>query len=409
MGTTAILFDLDDTLVVDEAAVEAALLATCVELQDRYGLDPQSLALTVRHYARELWRAAPTLAYCRAIGISSAEGLWAHFLGNDPQLQALHAWAPTYRRDAWAKALAAHGIRDTHLAEHLAETFQAERRARHWTFPEVDAVLRALQSRYCLAVVTNGAPDLQREKLEGVGLVPYFAIITVSGEVGIGKPDPRIFAHTLARHLEERGAVVVNDWASTVCCQDRVLMAQRMRAAGLPWPRTWSLATLESLLAHPELGVSVPLPLVLKSHYSRRGDLVVKVDRVEQVQALAARWGQEPIIVQEFVSGDGWDIKVWVIDHQVWAARRRSALEAPAAAASFPVAPDDLPRAWAHLALEIGRLFDLRLYGVDLLLGAQGPVAVDVNAFPGFRGVPGASSALVALVEQLGRARRSGA
>ena len=70
METAAILFDLDDTLVVDEAAVEAALLATCVELQTRYGLDPQGLALTVRHCARELWRTAPTLAYCRAIGRS---------------------------------------------------------------------------------------------------------------------------------------------------------------------------------------------------------------------------------------------------------------------------------------------------------------------------------------------------
>ena len=132
---------------------------------------------------------------------------------------------------------------------------------------------------------------------------------------------------------------------------------------------------------------------------------MVKVDRVEQVHALAARWGQEPIIVQELVSSDGWDIKVWVIDHQVWAARRRSALDAQASAESLPVAPDDLPRAWASLALEIGQVFNLRLYGVDLLITEQGPVAVDVNAFPGFRGAPGASSALVALVEQIGRAR----
>jgi ribosomal protein S6--L-glutamate ligase len=210
----------------------------------------------------------------------------------------------------------------------------------------------------------------------------------------------------VARHLEERGASVVNTWASTASCQDRALMAQRMRAVGLPWPRTWSLATLESLLAHPELLVSVPVPLVLKSRYSRRGDLVAKVDSVEQVHALAARWGQEPIIVQELVASDGWDIKVWVIDHQVWAARRRSALDAQASADSFPVAPDDLPRGWARLALEIGQVFNLRLYGVDLLIAEQGPLAVDVNAFPGFRGVPGASSALVALVEQIDRARR---
>jgi hypothetical protein len=33
--------------------------------------------------------------------------------------------------------------------------------------------------------------------------------------------------------------------------------------------------------------------------------------------------------------------------------------------------------------------------------------SVHSDAFPGFRGVPGASSALVALVEQIGRARRS--
>ena len=213
-------------------------------------------------------------------------------------------------------------------------------------------------------------------------------------------------ALALARHLEERGARVLNTWAATACCQDRARLAQRMRAGGLPWPRTWTLPTLESLLAHPELRGRAPWPLLLKSRYSRPKDLVVQVDCVEQVAALAARWGPEPIVVQERVPSDGWDLKVWVIDRQVWAARRRSALAAPASAESFPLAPEELPRAWAELALEIGRVCELRLYGVDLLLGAQGPVAVDVNAFPGFRGVPEASSALVALVEQIGRARR---
>jgi hypothetical protein len=31
----------------------------------------------------------------------------------------------------------------------------------------------------------------------------------------------------------------------------------------------------------------------------------------------------------------------------------------------------------------------------------QGPVIIDVNSFPGFRGVPGADDALVTLVEKL--------
>jgi ribosomal protein S6--L-glutamate ligase len=51
--------------------------------------------------------------------------------------------------------------------------------------------------------------------------------------------------------------------------------------------------------------------------------------------------------------------------------------------------------------LELGRAFNLRLYGVDLLITERGPIIVDINSFPGFRGVPGADHALVALVERL--------
>src|ERR671935_2885355 len=37
----------------------------------------------------------------------------------------------------------------------------------------------------------------------------------------------------LARWLEERGALVVNTWASTSSCQDRALLAQQMQAVGV--------------------------------------------------------------------------------------------------------------------------------------------------------------------------------
>lgn len=63
---------------------------------------------------------------------------------------------------------------------------------------------------------------------------------------------------------------------------------------------------------------------------------------------------------------------------------------------------EELPSEWAQITLEIGRVFNLRLYGADLLMTERGPIIVDVNAFPGFREVHGAASTLVALVEQLG-------
>src|SRR5205823_6329394 len=49
----------------------------------------------------------------------------------------------------------------------------------------------------------------------------------------------------VARDLEAHGAYVVNSWASSVACQDRVLMAQRMDEAGLPWPHTRFFSSLK--------------------------------------------------------------------------------------------------------------------------------------------------------------------
>jgi ribosomal protein S6--L-glutamate ligase len=215
-------------------------------------------------------------------------------------------------------------------------------------------------------------------------------------------------ALAVAHVLEQKSALVVNSWASSVACQDRVLMAQRMRDANLPWPYTRSFSSLGSLLTDREKLASLPFPQIIKSYYSHRGDLVDKVDSIEQLEALAAEWKQEPIVLQEFAAGDGWDIKMWVIDQQIFAARRRTPLEPNASKEDFPIAPEELPGEWVHIAMEIGRIFNMRLYGVDLLITEQGPMIVDVNGFPGFRGVPGADSALVDLVERIAQERKAG-
>ena len=184
-------------------------------------------------------------------------------------------------------------------------------------------------------------------------------------------------------------------------------MAQRMHEAKLPWPFTRSFSTLGSLLADHEMLASLPFPQIIKSYYSHRGDLVEKVDSIDQLEALASEWSQEPIVLQAFAAGDGWDIKMWVIDQQIFAARRRTPLEPDASKEDFPISPEELPDEWAHIAKEIGRVFNMRLYGIDLLMTERGPIIVDVNGFPGFRGVPGADSALVALVEHIAIERKA--
>ena len=205
----------------------------------------------------------------------------------------------------------------------------------------------------------------------------------------------------VAYYLEQRSALVVNSWASSMACQDRMLMSQRMGEAHLPWPHTQYFPCLENFLGQASLLSTLTFPLIIKSHYSHRGDLVGRMNSIEELQALASQWSKEPIIIQEFAAGDGWDIKLWVIDQQLFAARRRTPLLPNASKADIPLSLEELPEDWMRITLAIGSVFDLRLYGVDLLATERGPIIVDVNSFPGFRGVPGADDALVDLVERL--------
>jgi putative hydrolase of the HAD superfamily len=60
-------------------------------------------------------------------------------------------------------------------------------------------VLEDLAHDHVLGLVTNGAPSVQHAKLAGTTLGPYFKAIVISGEIGIPKPDPRIFELALER------------------------------------------------------------------------------------------------------------------------------------------------------------------------------------------------------------------
>jgi len=61
-------------------------------------------------------------------------------------------------------------------------------------YPGVPELLAWLQSRFQLALVSNGSSALQRSKLARCGLDGYFSAVFISGEIGVEKPDPEIFA-----------------------------------------------------------------------------------------------------------------------------------------------------------------------------------------------------------------------
>jgi ribosomal protein S6--L-glutamate ligase len=211
---------------------------------------------------------------------------------------------------------------------------------------------------------------------------------------------PRALA--LARDLEQRGAPVVNSAAATALCQDRTAMAEQARRAGLPFATTRTFSTLAQLASGPRL----PGPVVVKSRNSRKHDLVARLDNDMQLRELAAACPQEPVVVQEFAPNSGWDHKLWVVGEQLFATLRRSELSPGGRGPTLPLAPDNLPPSWPALVRRVGEVFELDVYGVDIIdTGDDAPLIVDINAFPGVRGQSGAPEALAALT--LCRANRS--
>lgn len=197
MSIQAILFDLDDTLMVEVESARQAFLAAAGLCEERYGIDPDRFVEVVRGSARKLWYSLPEADYARKIAISSWEALWADFSGNDPHLRQLRKVKDSYRTGTWQAALRQFRIHDPSLAEKLSDTFIRERRQRHLLFPQTTALLDRLKNDYRLALITNGVPDLQRQKITRGRLESYFQVIAVSGEVGVAKPDPYIFEYTL--------------------------------------------------------------------------------------------------------------------------------------------------------------------------------------------------------------------
>ncbi|MWC28181.1 HAD family hydrolase [Paenibacillus sp. MMS18-CY102] len=218
MTKKAVLFDLDDTLLWDDRSVQEAFDATCRYAAEATGVEAAALEEAVRHEARELYATYETFEFTKMIGINPFEGLWGNFTGGELEsFRKLQAIVPSYRTEAWTRGLRALGVEDAALGEKLGEMFPAERRSRSHVYEETFRLLDRLKGKYKLLLLTNGSPDLQQEKLDGVpDLVPYFDHIIISGAFGEGKPAASIFRHALDKlEIEPEDGVMVGDKLTT--------------------------------------------------------------------------------------------------------------------------------------------------------------------------------------------------
>lgn len=222
---SAVLFDLDGTLLDHAGAVHDAVLH-----------------LLDRHSARLQVEADEALACWRA-----AERHW-FTLYLDGEL----SFTEQRRRrigELWALAGVpppTDPVADVAFAQYLSAYENSWR-----TYPDVLDALGQLAGMR-LAVVTNGDADQQRSKLNRLGLIDRFDAVVVSSEVGVAKPHPAIFQFAAdAVQTARRNCVYVGDQPDSD--------AEAATAAGLHgvWldrgltvePRRPTTPTVDSLVA----------------------------------------------------------------------------------------------------------------------------------------------------------------
>jgi ribosomal protein S6--L-glutamate ligase len=227
-------------------------------------------------------------------------------------------------------------------------------------------------------------------------------------EEELQRPDLRAPAHdlyvlkshtplslSLAGVLHAQGAEVIEPYPSCAATQNKIIASRILRAAGVPTPRTW-------VLGDPELlaGVAEEHTLVVKPYMGHRGARVQIVSGAAGLRAAAAaNDGGDPLLVQELIPGTGEDLKVYVVGDEVFAVRKPFS-ETSFAVAGHPVAADPEVR---EFALRTGRALGLGLYGLDVIESPAGPVVVDVNYFPGYKGVPDAGAMIADYIDNYAR------
>lgn len=186
---------------------------------------------------------------------------------------------------------------------------------------------------------------------------------------------------SLAWILERQGARCINSAMVSQTCRNKAVVASLLDRAGVRVPETW-LAEWPIQLA-PVLADG---PLVVKPLHGSRGRGVQVAWHFEQLLEIGS--AGEPMVAQRYQPGDGKDRKLYCIGGQMFGVKRQwpARTYEQKQGEQLTITPE-----LRDIALAVGEAIGTDLFGLDIVIDRGQPYVVDVNPFPGFKGVPDAA------------------
>ncbi|MFW6224674.1 MAG: ATP-grasp domain-containing protein [Bacteroidota bacterium] len=200
------------------------------------------------------------------------------------------------------------------------------------------------------------------------------------------------FALAVIRHLERLGVYSINNSQSIDTVKDKLYTLQILAESNLPIPKTILLkfpVDSDIVIKH------LKFPVIVKTLSGSQGSGVfLSTDKnsfEDLTQLINTTNKTANIILQEFIeTSKGRDLRVLTIGGRVVSAMMRSANDGRFKAnysiggnvEKFEITPE---LEW--IVLEISRILNLDIAGIDLLFDKQGFKICEVNSSPGFRGM----------------------
>lgn len=190
------------------------------------------------------------------------------------------------------------------------------------------------------------------------------------------------------------GVLTINTPRAIELVRNKIAMQSLLGRHNMPMPRSWFAS---DPLAFREVARKY-FPLIIKP-FDGDGSAGLWLLSEPDDCALLPRADTERtlFIAQEYLSTDGYDLKLYGIGSQVWAVRKPSPVTFPQAGPALmrPTEGSEMIEMDAGLrdiALTCGRACGLELWGVDVAMTPNGPFVIEINDFPTYSSVPEAGA-----------------
>jgi RimK family alpha-L-glutamate ligase len=209
----------------------------------------------------------------------------------------------------------------------------------------------------------------------------------ITRPIGRGSLEEIIFRMNLLHRLERSGMLIINPPLSIERSVDKYYTLFLLEEHGLPVPRTAVTESHEEALkCFRELGGDV----VVKPLFGSRGIGSTRISDAEVATRVfrTISFYHGVLYLQEFIPHGFSDIRAFVVGDRVIASMHRIAegWKTNVSLGAKPV-PLNLNGELENLAVKTAEVIGCKVAGVDILEGPQGPLIIELNSQPGWRGL----------------------